>query len=86
MVIAKLNSVSELFERAGPNRKEGTRAIADHPEINLHQCTVQRWEKIGVPQRYWNVLIKWLKITTDDLHRITERAKADFKKLVKLKA
>lgn len=43
--------------------------------LNLHQWTVERWRKTGIPQKYWNFLIKKVDITPGELLSINNRIK-----------
>jgi hypothetical protein len=68
-----MKTVKELFDKAG-----GTQKLAYN--LDLNQWTVLRWEKTGIPFKYWKTLIEKFKVTPDELTNMSHGAIAQFKK------
>ena len=68
-----LNSIEDLFIKAG-----GSVDIAAF--LRLHQWTVDRWVNLGIPRKHWKALSKKYKVTSFELHMITEKAREANKK------
>lgn len=66
----KIQSVEDLFDAVG-----GSVQLA--AKLDVHQTTVLGWRERGVPVRYWAEIMKFIKISADDLYRISERATND---------
>ena len=61
-----MRSIKDLFKAAG-----GTAVLA--AKFGLHQHTVDRWEKNGIPIYYWDVLSKRCGFTIEELFRMNLR-------------
>lgn len=57
-------NINELFKRAG-----GSAHIA--AKLDLHQHSVNRWRKNGVPVYYWEYLGKLAGLSIEDMYAIT---------------
>lgn len=63
-----INTIEDLFREAN-----GTVNVAVN--LGLHQWTVERWRKIGIPIKYWEKLIKLYDLTPATLFAITQNQK-----------
>lgn len=63
-----MKTVKELFEKAG-----GSVHVA--AALNMNQWSVLRWQKIGVPIFYWEVLKKKYGVTAEELLQMTKEAR-----------
>lgn len=64
----KIKSIKGLFELAG-----GSVHIA--ALLNLNQYTVDRWQRTGIPQKYWDTLTKKYGQTAETFHNLTKKAR-----------
>jgi len=62
-----MKTVQDLIDKVG-----GAKQLAIL--LDLHQFTVQRWLKSGVPQYHWSRLIKLLGVSANELFEMTEHA------------
>lgn len=63
-----MKNINELFIKAG-----GPARIA--VAFDLHQYTIERWRKHGVPVKYWDKLQKLYGITPAELYTIGQAIK-----------
>lgn len=63
-----MKNVQDLFTIAG-----GSVQIA--ALLKLNQYTVDRWHKTGVPQKYWEFLIKEFNVTPAELYVASKKAR-----------
>ncbi len=63
-----VNTIEDLFDISN-----GTARIA--VALGVHQLSVQRWRKIGIPLKYWEQLIKLYNLDPATLYTITENQK-----------
>jgi hypothetical protein len=63
----KIKTIDDLFDLA-----QGSVQLA--AKLNLHQTTVIQWRKIGIPIKYWSKIMDFLKVSVEDLYRVSERA------------
>lgn len=61
-------TIQELFDRAG-----GAWKLAG--EIGVHQWTIERWKKSGIPFKHWETLEKKYKVSANDLAEMSRKAK-----------
>lgn len=61
-------TIQELFNKAG-----GAWKLAG--EYNVHQFTVERWARNGIPPKYWMPLIKKYRITLEQIEQINQNIK-----------
>lgn len=66
----KIKSIEDLFKKAG-----GSIHVA--AALNVHQQTVVRWLKTGIPGHNWGNLAKIYGITPNELFAISEKAKQE---------
>lgn len=71
-----LKNIEELFQKAG-----GSIHLA--VILDLNQWTVERWQKTGVPFKYWRALMDKYKLTADELTCISHSARDSFRKKIK---
>lgn len=45
--------------------------------FGFHTYTIQRWRKIGIPNKYWEILIKKFNLTPAELHSLNENVRKD---------
>ena len=61
-----INSVAEFIEKAG-----GATALA--ARLHVHQFTVDRWRKNGIPMKYWEPLIETFGTTPAELYLLNNK-------------
>lgn len=66
--MSTLKDVSDLFSRAG-----GSVQVA--AAIDRNQYTVERWKKFGIPRKHWKILIDTYKVSAEELHAVSEKAR-----------
>lgn len=59
-------TIQELFEKAG-----GSWKLAG--AIGVHQWTVERWKRSGIPYKHWLFLQQYCKVTPNDLDQINRK-------------
>ena len=57
-------TMDELFEFFG-----GANAFSG--KLGLHQYTVDRWKKYGIPQKYWEQIANETNLTVQDIFYIS---------------
>ena len=62
-------TIQDVFSKVGGAVKLAAR-------YNVHQYTVERWEKTGIPQKYLEDLGKLCGITISECFAVTKRAKS----------
>lgn len=67
-----LQTVDDLFKTAG-----GSVRIA--AALNRNQYTVDRWARTGIPVEHWEKLKEKYNLTIETIHRISERARKDWR-------
>lgn len=63
-----IRDLEALFETAGG-------AINIAVKLKLHQLTVERWRRHGIPQKWWTQLIKAYELSPELLHSINQRVR-----------
>lgn len=69
----KITCIQDLFELAGGSVRLAAFLQKHFPTMS--QWTVERWKKIGIPQKYWEYLIKEYDITPAELFHISNKAR-----------
>lgn len=64
----ELKNIQDLFTKAGG-------AIKIAAFLGIHQMSVDRWQKIGISQKWWEKLIKEYDVTPAELYVISKKAK-----------
>lgn len=68
MPIKNPKTVSDFLFQAG-----GTVRVASIFTPPLNQYTVERWQKIGIPRKYWSELMKVFPVTLEELFSMSEK-------------
>lgn len=63
-----MKTVGEFIEHIGGSLKLAAK-------FNIHQYTVDRWRKTGIPQKYWEALGKSYKVTPGELYVMCRNSK-----------
>jgi len=66
----KISSVQNIFKLAG-----GSIHVASL--LNVHQCTVLSWTRVGIPIKHWKKLIATYDLAATDLFNVSEKARAN---------
>lgn len=61
-------TIQDLFDKAG-----GAWKLAG--ELNIHQWSVERWKKNGVPYKHWDYLNKRYKVARSDLDEMSRKVR-----------
>jgi len=66
--MSEIKSVEELiFAFGGP--------VHIASKFNVHQITVERWGKSGIPSKYWKLLSKLTGLSLDEIVAINDKVK-----------
>lgn len=65
-----VKKVFEIIENAGGSIKLAY-------ELNVHQYTIERWKRFGIPPKYWSFLQKKYGVTASELLNMNEKIRAD---------
>ena len=66
----EIKSLQELFELCG-----GASKIAF--EIGIHQFSVERWRKTGIPAKHWPVLFRLSDATPAEVYSLNKKILAN---------
>ena len=70
-------TVEEIIKAAGngTSMSSGAQAICETSDIDISPAAIYKWPKIGIPDRYWPVIIKLTGATPDDLYQANVEAR-----------